>query len=307
MTEPTPGLVSVIIPTYYRNDRLLKAIESVESQTYDPVEIIVVDGSGAAHAQSVVEPLDGVTYIPQDVDEGPHAARSLGIEHATGEYVQLLDDDDTLLPEKFEKQVTYLTDHPDVGVVYSGLRKEFGDVRMPDPEVQGDVLDEALTFGMSSCYNTTMLIRRAVVEAIMPLKNRHGADDVGMKIELARIARFGFVDEPLIEMGEQEYNLGSSWDAVEGKKELLDRYRDLYTETSPDVRARAVAHIYANVGRRSLDDDVWSPRAIRAFAHATRSAPGFEPKYAIEFLTSLGGRLTYVPASKVWRFAMRFR
>ncbi|WP_080510287.1 glycosyltransferase [Halococcus salifodinae] len=245
--------------------------------------------------------------MPQAIDEGPHAARSLGIEHATGEYIQLLDDDDTLLPEKFEKQVEYLTAHPDIGVVYSGLRKEFGDVRTPDPDVQGDVLDEALTFGMSSCYNTTMLIRRAVIDAIMPLTNRHGADDVGMKIELARIARFGFVDEPLIRMGEQEYNLGSSWDAVDGKKELLERYDELYAETSPAVRARAVAHIYANIGRRSLDDDAWSPKAIRAFAYAIRTAPGFEAKYAVELLMSFGGRATYVPASRVWRFCMKYQ
>jgi glycosyltransferase involved in cell wall biosynthesis len=307
MTTTTPGLVSVIIPTYYRNERLLKAIESVDAQTYDPVETIVVDGSATEHARSVVEPLDEVIYIPQAVDEGPHAARSLGIEQSKGEYIQLLDDDDTLVPEKFEKQISYLSDHPGIGVVYSGLRKEFGDVRMPDPAVQGSVLDEALTFGMSSCYNTTMLIRREVVDTIMPLKNRHGADDVGMKIELARVARFGFIDEVLIEMGEQEYNLGSSWDAVKGKQELLDRYDDLYAETSPDIRARAVAHIYANIGRRSLDEEVWSPKAIRAFAHAVRITPGFEPKYAIELLMALGGRVTYVPASRFWRFCMRFQ
>jgi len=55
-------LVSVIVPTYYRNDRLRDTIGSVEAQTYDPIETIVVDDSGEAHARPVADEFD-VRYL----------------------------------------------------------------------------------------------------------------------------------------------------------------------------------------------------------------------------------------------------
>lgn len=308
MTSDQEGLVSVIVTTYYRNERLDEALDSVRGQSYSPIEIIVVDGSGHGHARPVIEARDGdVTYIEQETDDGPHAARSIGAERARGAYVQFLDDDDRLRPEKFERQVELLRRRPEVGVVYSGLEKEFGDYRMPNPRVRGDVLADALRFQMSSCYNSTMLIRRECVRRLLPFANRHGADDMGLKIELARHTRFDFVDEPLVVMGEQEYHLGSSWSAIEGRIELLDRYADLYEEHPPTVYRDALAQIWANVGRRTLEDELWSLDAIRSFWRAARlaSESATRVKYGVEFLSSAGGRPSYGLAAFAWRVCRR--
>jgi glycosyltransferase involved in cell wall biosynthesis len=51
-------LVSITIPTYYRTDLLKKAIQSARDQTYDNVEIIVVNDSGERHAESVIDTFD---------------------------------------------------------------------------------------------------------------------------------------------------------------------------------------------------------------------------------------------------------
>lgn len=92
--------VSVVITTYYRNDLLRGAVESALAQTHEPVEVILVDGSGEAHARPVAEEYP-VEYIAQNRDRGAQAARNAGAERVVGEYVQFLDDDDRLLPEKF--------------------------------------------------------------------------------------------------------------------------------------------------------------------------------------------------------------
>jgi glycosyltransferase involved in cell wall biosynthesis len=110
------GLVSVVIPTYYRNDGLRRAIESALSQTYDPVEVIVVDDSGERYAEPVAREYD-VTYIAHEENLGGNPARNTGIKAASGEYIQLLDDDDRLLPEKLERQIPALEADPSVGVV----------------------------------------------------------------------------------------------------------------------------------------------------------------------------------------------
>lgn len=281
---------SVVIPTYYRNARLRQAIESVKDQTYEPVEIIVVDGSGEAHARPVASEYEGLVYIAQDADEGPHAARSVGAEHATGAYIQFLDDDDRLRPAKLARQISRLERTDKTGVVYCGIETENGSVERPDPSARGDVLAAALAFTPSTWMTSTLLIERSIVDSLLPLPNRHGADDMGLRIELARRTAFDFVAEPLVRTGEPPDSLGTSWRAIDGRWTLLERYADLYDEHPPWVRNAAMAEIYRRVGRRSLEERPWSLRAIVAFARAAYYAPEITPLHVGEFLSSLAGR-----------------
>ena len=279
--------VSVVVPTYYRNDRLRAAIESALAQTHEPTEIIVVDGSGEAHAEPVVEEYD-VDYVAQAEDRGAHAARSVGAERSTGAYVQFLDDDDRLRPEKFARQLPLFRDG--VGVVYCGIEDaEFG-VAPPDPEVRGDVLERALEMNTLPCIPSTMLVERSTLEEILPLVHRHGADDVGMKIELARRTNFDYVDEPLVERGRAENPLSRSWEHVEGRKRLLAMYDDFYDEVPDTVYREAAKQTYYREGCKHLEEAVWSPAAVASFARAARLAPEDRLEYALECLGSLFGR-----------------
>ena len=105
--------VSVITPTYKRSDYLCKAIDSVLSQTYTNIEVIVVDDNGndspfrktTAETMKKYESDSRVKYIPLDKNCGGAMARNAGIEAATGDYIAFLDDDDEYLPEKLEVQV----------------------------------------------------------------------------------------------------------------------------------------------------------------------------------------------------------
>lgn len=283
-------LVSVIIPTYYRNNSLREAIESVESQTYSPCEIIVVDGTGEAHASSVVEDYD-CRYVPQEQDKGAHAARSEGASRATGDYIQFLDDDDWLHATKFEKQLEVFENSEfDVGIVYCGRQTESGEVDEPREELRGNILDRALAFDGVPCLHSTMLIDADVLEQIMPLSNLHGADDTGMRIELAQITEFDFVDEVLVTAGESGYALGRTWDAIDGKRELLERYSHLYEDHDETIRGEALSEIHQKSGRRYLEERLWSARAIYCFAQAIRHNPNPSKLHFGEFVSSFAGR-----------------
>jgi glycosyltransferase involved in cell wall biosynthesis len=281
--------VSVIIPTYYRNDMLSETIESVYRQEHRPIEPIIVDDSGEANAESVVEEYEVVTYVPLEENQGPQAARNVGLERASGEYVQFLDDDDILREDKFAKQVQKMDD---VGVVYSGMEVyETGRVVNPKPDIRGDVLEDALRLRLYPCSNCTMLIDRSVLEEIRPLKNRHAADDLGTMIELARRTEFDYVDEPLIHVRENlDDALGKSWENVEGRKQLVESYRDLYDQYPPSVRARALCYIYRLEGEKYLEESAWTPRAIVAYGRSAYYAPSNRSLHALDFLTSLLGR-----------------
>ncbi|MFC7157349.1 glycosyltransferase family 2 protein [Halomarina halobia] len=282
--------VSVVVPTYYRNERLRAAIDSALAQR-PSVELIVVDGSGEAHARPVVEAYDGVEidYVAQERDEGPHAARSIGARRASGAYVQFLDDDDRLLPGKFDAQRPLLADER-VGVVYSGLRDEEWGVVDPIPDVRGDVLEHALRLRTFPCIPSTMLVERAVIDDLLPFEHRHGADDSGMKIELARRTRFDYVDRPLVERGKPDATLSSSWAHVEGRRSLLRRYADLYDRYPDDVRRTAVRGTHYRAGNKYLEESAWSPSAPVEFARAAYHTPEERSRYAATAVASVFGR-----------------
>jgi glycosyltransferase involved in cell wall biosynthesis len=123
MNPMVPGLVSTIIPVYNRPAMLRRAVQSVLSQTYRPVEVVVADdGSTDRETARVGRELEAsqpqcVRYCVQ-ANGGPGVARNLGRAHARGEFIQYLDSDDTLLPEKFARQVADLEAHPECGVSY---------------------------------------------------------------------------------------------------------------------------------------------------------------------------------------------
>ena len=116
------GLVSCIIPSYKRNDTLKRAIISVLNQTYDHIEVIVVDDNTpndiySTQVQQIIESLnsDKIRYIQQTKHINGAVARNVGIKASKGEYVAFLDDDDEWLPQKIEKQITALIKNKEYG------------------------------------------------------------------------------------------------------------------------------------------------------------------------------------------------
>jgi glycosyltransferase involved in cell wall biosynthesis len=108
-------LVSVIVPTYNRGYFILEALDSIWSQSYRPIEVVVVDDGSTDATQSVLECWNkkcrdrevSFRYVRTE-NRGAPAARNLGMRLCTGKYLQFLDSDDTLEPEKISCQVDAL-------------------------------------------------------------------------------------------------------------------------------------------------------------------------------------------------------
>jgi glycosyltransferase involved in cell wall biosynthesis len=264
-------LVSVVIPTHYRNDRLAAAIQSVQDQRYDPVETIVVDDSGTGHARPVAERND-VTYIEHDRQRGANRARTTGIEAASGAYVQLLDDDDRLHPEKLARQLPLLERAPEVGVAYCGYSSDDG-LRLPTPIDERSVLEEALQFGPRACTNSTMLIDATVLDAVTPLADRKGADDIGFCIELAARCAFEPLEQALVYKGTTGDQRSAGADVGRELLNIVEEYEPLY-ESHPDIRRTALRKAYDTLGRNTLSERGWSLSAVSAFANSLRYTEG---------------------------------
>lgn len=111
-------LVSVIIPAYNARTYVMDAINSVRTQDYSPMEILLIDdGSQDGTADLVHAAAPEVRIISQE-NAGVASARNTGLREAMGEYLCFLDADDGWFQGKLKAQADYLFEHPEVGLVY---------------------------------------------------------------------------------------------------------------------------------------------------------------------------------------------
>jgi glycosyltransferase involved in cell wall biosynthesis len=179
MPEP---LVSVVIPTYKCSAYICQAIESVLSQTYRNVELIIIDGSPDT-TKGILKPyLDRITYVSQE-PRGVSAARNLGLQHVRGTLVAFQDADDIWLPDRLSMQVHALQKYPEAALVFSdlemfdesevvessarylALQGWFDKHRIPKTDLAFGWIYHELLLG--NCIGTcTVLVRREVLDEV---------------------------------------------------------------------------------------------------------------------------------------------
>lgn len=122
------NLVSVVIPTYNRQEKVVRAVESVLAQTYPDIEVIVSDdGSNDGTEDRMVELIQQhgskVRYVRSVKNSGAASiARNRGIEVAHGEFIAFLDSDDTWDPEKISAQIAIARELGDDVFIFCNLR-----------------------------------------------------------------------------------------------------------------------------------------------------------------------------------------
>jgi glycosyltransferase involved in cell wall biosynthesis len=196
--------VSVVIATYNYGEFLAAAIDSVIEQSFQDLEIVIVDDGSNDGTPDVVRPyLDNirVRYIRTE-HLGQPAAKNAGIRAASGEFVAFLDADDLWLPSKLEKQVALLRSDERLGVVHTGVQpmNQFGQlvtIHEERPRYRGWVLEQ-IFHRPFVCFSSSM-IRRSVLDAVgwfdegIPL-----AIDYDLWLRVALKYRFDHLDERLV-------------------------------------------------------------------------------------------------------------
>jgi glycosyltransferase involved in cell wall biosynthesis len=131
LTEAIEGLVSIIIPTYNRYQPLLKAIESVNAQTYPHIEIIVINDCSTQpeYTNGHLETIQNVRVVHLPVNQRKvynvlatqGKTREEGMKIARGEWIAFLDDDDYWYPDKLSTQLQHLKENPKIKMCSSNM------------------------------------------------------------------------------------------------------------------------------------------------------------------------------------------
>src|SRR5262245_4996573 len=113
MSSPLRPTVSVLIPCYNADKYIGETLESVFRQTWSNIQVIVVDDGSTDRSAHVIRSFarPNLTLIEQQ-NRGQTASLNVCLLHASGDFVQYLDADDLLGPEKIEFQITRLIDRP---------------------------------------------------------------------------------------------------------------------------------------------------------------------------------------------------
>lgn len=104
-------LVSIVIPTHNRADLLPRCLDSLIKQTYSNIEILVVDDFSTDNTNEVLEKYkkkDSRIISFKNESKGSNGARNTGVFAANGEYIALMDDDDTCFPDRIENQLNVI-------------------------------------------------------------------------------------------------------------------------------------------------------------------------------------------------------
>lgn len=286
----TPPVVSVIVPVYETRDYVAEALDSVLAQTFEDLEVIVVDdGStdgGGEIARAYAERDSRVSYIWQE-NAGLAAARNVGIAAARGEAVAFLDSDDLWLPEKLARQIRLLSEnavvHADAYVLRAG--GEVGGERIA-AHVEG--LDGADALGALLRGNSIAVL---TVLAPRSLLLTHGCFDASLRsvedydlwLRLAADGvRFTYVAEPLAVYRIRPGSLSA--DLVRMTETRLRVYEKLAGASSGSRRRAVLAATRRE--RKLLATALWRRGRSAIIAHgkeagradlvrAVRTAPGW--------------------------------
>jgi glycosyltransferase involved in cell wall biosynthesis len=116
-------LITTIIPVYNGERYLAEAIGSVLRQTYQPVEIIIVDDGSTDGSAVVARALGARVRYCYQANRGIGAARNAGTDMATGNYLAFLDADDMWTPEKLKRQVEAVERDPSLDMVFGHVQQ----------------------------------------------------------------------------------------------------------------------------------------------------------------------------------------
>lgn len=246
-------MVSVIVTSYKRPAEIVeRAVQSILSQTYQDIEILIVDDNPDGNKESQelkkqFENREKITYIKQDGNQGACAARNLGISKAKGEFIGFLDDDDTWFEDKLECQLERFAQGDDsVGMVYCLGQVYDCDTNPPTitDYYTTRIFKDEIRFEDQLVYDycgstSQALVRKEVFEKIGGFNvNLPARQDYEMWLRISKYYKIYGVNKPLF----YYYHHGLE-QITKSPKKALTGYQVVYREYKEDYKKNPKAQI----------------------------------------------------------------
>lgn len=191
-------VLSVLLPAYNAEATVRAAAESVLNGTRAALELIIVDdgstdGTGAAVADLASDPRVQLISRP---NKGLAASLNDAIAAASAPFLARMDADDVSMPDRFDAQLAYLSEHPEVVLVGGQIRRVVDGAaesvsRLP---LGHDAIVTALLQGQHALCHPTIMMRRSALDAIGPYWNDGVAEDWDLFLRLSEVGHLANLD-----------------------------------------------------------------------------------------------------------------
>lgn len=215
-----PPVVSVIIPVYNRAATIARSIDSVLAQTYQSIELIVVDDGSTDRTVEVIRGYGDCVNLICQPNGGPSSARNTGVAHASGEIVAFLDSDDSWMADKLERQVKLMLrggSQVPCCICNASLIEDDGssktsfDISGVSCKLhEGYWLNPALIIATRFLlFNQVVAIRREAFESIGGFnEDMRLLEDYDLAFRLSLLGPWGFIGDTLVEKYNDSQGVG---------------------------------------------------------------------------------------------------
>jgi glycosyltransferase involved in cell wall biosynthesis len=270
MAPQAAPAVSVIIPTWNGERFIDETLQSVFAQTFRDHEVIVVDDGSTDRTPEIVERHAARLRCVHQPNTGQSAARNRGAALAAGRYLAFLDHDDCWEPTYLARAVSYLDDHPEVGLVAFALRfltERGARTRVLAKRFAGEryTTRSLLAGDVGTVHNP--VIRKAVFVASGGYDTSiRGPEDCELWLRMSFLTEMRHLPEPLLLYRVHPGNFSKN--RLENAREwlrVLDKLEARHAEfarDNPDLMRRNRAKHLARLGREALARAHEDPRLL---------------------------------------------
>jgi len=255
--------VSVLIPVYNCGARYLReAMDSVLGQTFGDFECIAIDDGSTDSSGEVLErytAADRRVRVLRQANQGlPKTLRRAWTE-SRGRFIARMDGDDIAYPKRFERQLEFLEENPDIGAcgTYARMIDPEGDpMNWMRPPTDHAAIDAMLLQGRaSSLIHPTLMARREAMDTVDGYQTEHELEDLDLFLRLGETRRLGNVPEVLLDYRmhlrstnhrRRERHVGLIRETVAAARRRRGLPEAPQELPNPPERAASVADVYAD-------------------------------------------------------------
>lgn len=295
------SLVSIIIPTHNRVAKLRRALLSIQKQTFNDFEVIIIDDASEDDTDKLVEDFSkflNIKYIKLDSRCGAAKARNAGIKKAEGLFIAFLDSDDEWVPYKLERQMSIFLKLPSyIGVIYSGLSiiENGTEIRQKIPQGQARIKELIFYKNVIGPLSTGIVRRECFEKCGLFDECFPACQDWDLWIRIAQKYQFFLVKDSLVRYHISPDSITGNYESrVVGYQMILNKYLNKFK-----MMKKAYGEIEFIIGHYLMKSRR-TCKGLQALFHAAKIYP-YKPILYLHILIALGGSACYNKAGLLFK------
>ena len=210
--------ISIIIPTFNRGELITNSIKSVLNQTFQNLEVIIVDDGSSDNTKEIVKKIKDkrIKYIRLKENKGASNARNIGIKNAHGQYISFQDSDDIFYPNKLEEQLKNIInkrsnfDFCKINVIYNDSFSYFYPNKIVEDRLEKtDFFNELISHG-NFISTQSILVEKEIIKNYIFDPNLPRLQDYDLILRMIPKLKISYTKKVLVDLHIQKNSLTRS-------------------------------------------------------------------------------------------------